>query len=347
MVSGQILCPFRYRDQISAGPTTLRQVALAHERTYSQPVREGKAGRRRARACQHQPDVAPPVMVDVAAAPAEGAVAEGAGAAVAGEEAVVGDAAGREEDEGGEQEHGTAVFFPESRSRPRVPTSQVPGLADALHRWIALEWDQPGCPAVVPPTVQLMNYLELQDTRTREVTTVHASPDFYAHAWHDSVASIDCTWMNLCHCAFLFFMPQEYPEDGKLYSCSVALGSSRKGRRLRRVIPMLLCTPMVPFWPFDAPQPRADPDRPAPSPPDQIPPALQGTTLADYATPAMQKCGRLLQHHSHVRAWIAPQVQGCEWFRGQASQGTLCSLDADWPWHGAVAAEPVEVAVAI
>ena len=111
--------------------------------------------------------------------------------------------------------------------------------------------------------------------------------------------------MHRCHYAFLFKLPKGYPATGKLFGSSVALG-----KRLGRVIPMLLCTPMVPFWPFTSPQPTAGPDKENPH--TLIPTALQGHTLGDYADADMQKCGRLLRHHTNVKAWIAPKAGAVE-----------------------------------
>ena len=180
----------RYMKQVSHGTSCLRQVAEAHERTYSQPSRGTKADRRNA----HMLDVAAPAS----ASEDDSASEEDSAAEVEGEAEGDGDAndmAAEEEEEA----HTTTVWFPEHRSRERVLTASVRGLADALTRWFTDEWDAPAwCPPAVPETVELMNYLELQDTTSGELTTVHASNEFYMHEWHDTVGTISCTWMNRC-----------------------------------------------------------------------------------------------------------------------------------------------------
>ena len=58
---------------------------------------------------------------------------------------------------------------------------------------------------------------------------------------------------------------------------------------------------MAPFWPFARQETH-----------HEIPQHLRGAIMPAYADPPMQKCGRFLQRHTKVKAWVdrrpAPEV---------------------------------------
>ena len=92
----------------------------------------------------------------------------------------------------------------------------------------------------------------------------------------------------------MYELPKGYRPQGKLRRSVHKQGK----RNPSYLIPMLLTEPMVEFWPFRQPQPSGG-DRTA------IPKAMRGTSLPAYtSSPAMRRCGKLLQRHTNVRAWI-------------------------------------------
>ena len=233
----------------------MRQVALAHERTYLHPPRLSLAERR---AGTHLPLQLAPV-----------------------------------------DRHSDArrVQFPQRRSRALVRVADIPGLAAAIDAWQQQEWKDPLCPpSGAPERVEVCNYIQLPGNRAGEEQTVHASGDFYGHAWHDAVLTggrdrhgqwKESCWMCNCHLAFLFYLPLGCADQTLLKS------AVHMGKRKGHAIPLLLVSFMMEFWPWRKPQPAGS-----------LPAWLVNREHLQAYTEdaAMRACGTFLRTYTRVKA---------------------------------------------
>ena len=217
----QTLARARYLKGICFGRHCMRQVALAHERSYLHPPRRSKA--ERIAGTHLSIPIAP---VDARSDPKRVQFPQRRSRRLV----RVADIPGLAQ----------AIRQWQARewNDPRCPPTAVPDMVECCN-YIVLPINKAGT------------------TKRHQQQIVHASEEFYTHPWHDSVLTggmdsagnwVESVWMCRCHRAFLFPLPPGCTDQ------SLVQSATHLGKRKGLHIPLLLVTFMTEFWPWHDPQ---------------------------------------------------------------------------------------------